>query len=458
MVKKWIPAHFIMGIAAMLVVFGLNVSSAEAASLAGKASVVVNYEEQTLAVSGLDRDDREVLVNFPTVTTNREGEVTKVREKEWDVYEIPEMDGSTPTPKVTVDISVLNPAKRNFIIVKSTKYDDAILIDIDPVLSRIKGKYDAETKAVNFQVGEEGLSRDEFQYRTSYGLWKDYSDDVTLGIYEPQGVTLYFRQMPGPAEKVTNPKDSGIKYGSEGKSYLKYNARYTFGGNELKVKVTRLKAAPKVNKTDLDKQAYVLKAGLEYRFGASGNRDWIQVSEPTEVYLSNEIDEIDRYYPGQFEVRCQQVEATERAAYIAPSKVMVYDYPGLRTITVKDASKIENGIVEFLPFNADTEVQELKIKKTVDRTGKVTGVEFENVSSYAYQIVVSTAGEVSEASIPFDTKLKPKNLRAGGKLKLSNAAKVCPEGSYIYVRYASVKATGDWASDYVSLGRLAYTK
>lgn len=86
MVKKWIPAHFIMGIAAMLVVFGLDVSSAEAASLAGKASVVVNYEEQTLAVSGLDRDDREVLVNFPTVTTNREGEVTKVREKEWDVY------------------------------------------------------------------------------------------------------------------------------------------------------------------------------------------------------------------------------------------------------------------------------------------------------------------------------------------------------------------------------------
>lgn len=139
MVKKWIPAHFIMGIAAMLTVFGLDASSAEAASLAGKASVVVNYEEQTLAVSGLDRDDREVLVNFPTVTTNREGEVTKVREKEWDVYEIPEMDGSTPTPKVTVDISVLNPAKRNFIIVKSTKYDDAILIDIDPVLSRIKG-------------------------------------------------------------------------------------------------------------------------------------------------------------------------------------------------------------------------------------------------------------------------------------------------------------------------------
>ena len=33
MVKKWIPAHFIMGIAAMLAVFGLDVSSAEAASL-----------------------------------------------------------------------------------------------------------------------------------------------------------------------------------------------------------------------------------------------------------------------------------------------------------------------------------------------------------------------------------------------------------------------------------------
>lgn len=61
----------------MLAVFGLDVSSAEAASLAGKASVVVNYEEQTLAVSGLDRDDREVLVNFPTVTTNREGRLQR---------------------------------------------------------------------------------------------------------------------------------------------------------------------------------------------------------------------------------------------------------------------------------------------------------------------------------------------------------------------------------------------
>lgn len=456
--KQRTSVHFFMAIAAIFMAFGMEAVSAKAANLTGKASVVVNYEEQTLTVSGLDRDDREVMVNFPAVAVNRNGEITKVTQREWDVYQVPEIDDAMPIPKITIDISALNPAKRNYIIVKSTKYDDAILICIDAVLSKIKGKYDAESKAVNFRIGEDELSRGEFQYRTAYGSWKDYSDDITLGMYEQQGVTLYFRQMPGLAEKVTNPKDNGIKYGSEGKTYLEYNTKYTFAGNEIKVKVTKLKAAPKVNKIDLDKQAYVLKKGTEYRFSASGNKDWIPVSETTEVLLSNEIEAIERYYPGQFEIRYQEAEATERTAYVAPSKIMIYDYPGVRTITAQAASKTGNDITELLPFNTDTGLQELRIRKTVDKKGKVTGVEFENVSDSMYQIVVSAAGEVSEDSIPFDGKLKPRALKAGAKLRLSNAAKVCPEGSYIYVRYASVKATGDWASDYVSLGRLSYTE
>lgn len=453
--KKRIFAHIGTGVAALLVAFGMEAASAKAENLAGTATVKVNYDTQTLAITGLGMDDKEVMVNFPAVTTNRDGDVTKVKEKEWDVYQVPKAEDMAARPKVTVDISTLNPAKRSYVIVKSLKCKEPVLICIEPIIPKVTGKYDAESKTVSFVAGEEEMSQDEFQYRTSYGSWEDYSEDVTLEMYEQQGATIYFRQAPGIVEQVKNPKSNGIRYGTGEGTYVEYDTRYTFGGKELKVKITRLKTAPKVSKVDLDNQAYVLKQGLEYRFTISGDEEWIQVSEPAVVRLAVELDDGYIYYPGQFEVRSQAVEAGDRTPYISPSKIMIYEYPGLRTITT--VPQKAGSLLEDMPVDEDdVKRQELKVKKVTDSKGKVTGIEFENVSECDYQIVVSVGERVDEKSITSDTRLKPKNLKAKGRLKLSSSKTVCPEGSYIYVRYAANKATGDWASDYVCLGELTF--
>lgn len=456
--RKRILTHIGTGVAALLLAFGMDAASARAENLANTATVKVNYDTQTLSVTGLGMDDKEVMVNFPTVTVNRDGDITKIKEKDWDVYQAPKVEDATAKPKVTVDISTLNPLKKNYVIIKSVKCKDPVLVCIEPVISKVTGIYDAESKTVSFQAGEDELSQDEFQYRTAYGSWEDYSEDITLEMYEQQGATIYFRQMPGTVEQVKNPKSNGIKYGTGEGTYLEYDTNYTFGGKELKVKITKLKTAPKVSKVDLDNQAYVIKKDLEYRFSISGDEDWIPVSETTTVRLADELDAGYIYYPGQFEVRSQAVEADGRKPYTPPSKIMIYEYPGLRTVTTV-SQKAGASMLEVMPVDEDdAKKQELKVKKVTDSKGKVTGIEFENVSEYDYQVVVSLSGKIAEYTIPSNSKMKPKTIKAGGKLKLSNSKTVCPEGSYIYVRYASDKTTGEWASDYVCLGKLTFTE
>lgn len=456
--KKRLLTHIGTGMVALLVAFGMDAASAKAENLASTATVKVNYDTQTLSVTGLGMDDKEVMVNFPTVTTNRDGDITRIKEKEWDVYQAPKAEDVTARPKVTVDISTLNPTKKSYVIIKSVKCKDPVLICIEPIVPKVTGIYDAEEKTVSFMAGEDELSQDEFQYRTTYGTWEDYNEDITLEMYEQQGATIYFRQAPGAVEQVKNPKSNGIKYGTGEGTYLEYDTDYTFGGKELKVKITKLKTAPKVSKIDLDNQAYVIKKGLEYRFSINGDEDWVPVSETTTVHLADELDIGYIYYPGQFEVRSQEVESNGRTPYTPPSKIMIYEYPGLRTVTTV-SQKAGTSMLELMPVDEDDAKKlELKVKKVTDSKGKVTGIEFENVSEYEYQVVVSVSGRVDEASITSNSKLKPKNLKSKGKLKLSNSKTVCPEGSYIYVRYASNKTTGDWASDYVCLGKLTFTE
>ena len=451
---KRIAACVFMAAATLLAVSGIDAASAKAESLTNKATVLVDYETQVISVVGLSSDDKEVLVNFPTVKTDRDGEIIKVTEKDWDVYEAPKAEDATAKPKITIDISILNPAKRNYVILKSLKCEEPILICIEPVLSSVKGSYDAEEKIVTFTAGEEELYADEFQYRTTYGSWVDYNDEVSLEMYEHQGATLYFRQKPGAVEQVKKPKANGIPYGKGDGEYLEYDANAAFGSKEIKVKVTALKTAPKVTKVDLDNQAYVLKKGLEYRFSNNADRDWTSVSGTTVVRLADELDAGNIYYDGQFEVRYQEVPASGRKAYTAPSRIRVYEYPGLRTIETL-SQKAGVSLLEALPINELTRKQELNVTQYKDNKGKVAGVEIENLSDMPYQIAVSPT-QIGVDAVSSNTKIKPKVIKSGAKLKLANSKSACPEGSYIYVRYAANKTTGDWASSYVSLGKLTY--
>lgn len=450
--KKW--TSFFVAAVALLLISGMDGALAKANSLADKATVLVDYETQVISVAGLSTDDKEVLVNFPTVKTNRDGDIISVTEKDWDVYEAPKAENATAKPKITVDISILKPEKRNYVIIKSLKCEEPILLCIEPVYSKVKGSYDAESKTVILTAGEEELSADEFQYRTTFGSWVDYNDEISLELYEHQGATLYFRQKPGAVEEVKKPKANGISYGRGDGEYLEYDTNATLGSKEVKVKVTALKTAPKVSKIDLDNQAYVIKKGLEYRFGNNADRDWIPVSDTTVVSLMDELDAGNIYYDGQFEVRSQEVPATGRKAYTAPSRIRVYEYPGLRTVETL-SQKAGVSLLEALPIHELTRKQELNITQYTDRKGKVAGIEIENVSATPYQVAVSPT-KIDADAVTSNAKIKPKLIKSGAKLKLANTKSGCPEGSYIYVRYAANKTTGDWASAYVSLGKLTF--
>lgn len=444
-----------IGAVACLLAFGVDATSAKAENLANNATMTIDYATQTLNVTGLGLDDKEIMVNFPAVSCNRDGEIIKIKEKEkdWNVFQVPKAENTGVRPIVKVDLSSLDPLKKNYIIVKSTKCRDAVLICIDPVVTKVKGSYDAEEKVANFVAGGEELAQDDFEYRTSYGYWEDYSEEVELERYEQQGSNLWFRPAPSEAERVVNPKSNGIIYGTEGKEYLEYDANGTFAGKEVKVKVAKLRTAPTVSKVDLDNRAYIVKPKTEYRFSINGDEEWTGASSKTSVSLEDELPYGYIYYPGQFEVRSEAKDASGKKVYASQSKIMIYEYPGLRTVNTLTPKG--NSLLGFLPANEDTGKQELAVNKTTNTKGQVTGITLENISSSDYQVVVSNT-EVDPLSIPTNKKLKPKTLKAGKILRLSNSKSVCPEGSYIYVRYASVKASSAWASDYVSLGKLTF--
>jgi len=454
-IRKRILEPIGIGAAAFLLAFGVDATSAKAENLANNATLTIDYATQTLNVTGLGLDDKEIMVNFPAVSCNRDGEIVKIKEKEkdWNVFQVPKAENTGVRPIVKVDLSSLNPLKKNYIIVKSTKCRDAVLICIDPVIAKVKGSYNAEEKVANFVAGGEELAQDDFEYRTSYGYWEDYSEEIALERYEQQGSNLWFRLAPSEAERVANPKSNGIIYGTEGREYLEYDADGTFAGKEVKVKIAKLRTAPTVSKVDLDNRAYIVKAKTEYRFSINGDEEWTGAESQTRVSLEDELPYGYIYYPGQFEVRSEAKDASGKKVYASQSKIMIYEYPGLRTVntlTPKGTS-----LLGFLPANEDTGKQELNVSKTTNAKGKVTGITLENISSSDYQVVVSGT-EVEPSSIPANKKLKPKTLKAGKVLRLSSSKSVCPEGSYIYVRYASVKASSAWASDYVSLGKLSF--
>lgn len=454
-VKKYICTYMITVALAFFLAFGLDAASADAAKLTEKVEVDVEYGTQTITifgVIGLDATDKEIMVNFPKVTTNKEGEITKITETGWDVYAVPKKTAENTNPKLTIDISVLNPTKTSFVIIKSLKCTEPVLICIDPVLSKIKATYDTEEKTIAPMAADEEVSLEDLQYRTTYGTWSDFGTGISLEMYEQQGATLYFRQAPGARETINSASKLQPSTISN-KTYNIYNAKSTFGGKEFKVKVTKQKAAPKVSKVDLDNQAYVLKAGQEYRFSSAGQEEWTEVQGTTSVYLAEELTEDDAiYYPGQFEVRTAAVEATDKKSYIPPSKIMVYEYPAIRTI--ETAEQKQSALLPQLPANARGNV-EMTVEKNKNSKGQVTGITLENTSANNFQVVISKTN-IAAGSIIGNKALKPKTLASKKKLTLS--AKACPEGSYIYVRYASDKTTGDWASDYVCLGKLTFAE
>ena len=455
-IRKQILTPIGIGAAAFFLAFGVDVTSAKAENLANNATLTIDYATQTLNVTGLSLDDKEIMVNFPAVSCDRDGEIIKIKEngRDWNVFQVPKAENTGVRPVVKVDLSSLNPLKKNYIIVKSSKCRDAVLICVDSVVTKVKGSYDAEEKVVNFVASGEDLAQSDFEYRTSYGSWDAYSEEIELERYEQQGSNLWFRPMPSEAERVVNPKSNGIVYGTEGKTYLEYDANGTFAGKEVKVKVAKLRTAPTVSKVDLDNRAYVVKPKTEYRFSINGDEEWIGASAKTSVFLEDELPYGYIYYPGQFEVRSEAKDASGKNVYASQSKIMIYEYPGLRTINT--VTPKGTSLLGSLPSNEDTGKQELTVNKMTNAKGAVTGITLENISSSDYQVVVSTAGEVDPLTIPANKKLRPKTLKAGKILKLSNSKSVCPEGSYIYVRYASVKASSAWASDYVSLGKLTF--
>lgn len=401
---------------------------------AAKGDVTIDAEKQTLTVSSQDSTINEVFVAYPKVKNNAAKAV-----KAWDIY-----DASSQSKDVVVDISNLNATKDNYVLVK-TDATDVKLIKIAAVSNKVKGGYDAAKKTIVLENKTEGASGD-LEYRTVSGTWDDFDDTVDLTKYEMTGATVYFREKY--ASTVTATEEVTIAgLGEDGAdAKLTPAVAASFGGKELKIKITKAANGPKAT-VNLDAGTYkISKDGLEYRTDLSKD-EWASDKK------KNDEIAVDTSAAGVLEVRTARTTSEAAATTVKAakatkpaSKITQYTYEAAATVPAFTGGTED--VANATPNDAITfKVTAKGAKITLEVSNKMTGDDAKDIQVVT---IAETGKDNAEVVAGLTAKtFKATTVKAGKTSKISVDA-----NSYVYVRYASNKKTGAWASAFVEAGKV----
>lgn len=441
---------------AMAAVFG--VTGANAAEVLA-TNLAVDYDAQQLTVKPTTTD-KQIFVTFPTVkdvkvkTKNPDtGEVTvtvttkvTVNQKAWDIY-----DGTA-----TVDISNLNPLKDSYVMVKGTT-SEPVLIKFSPSTTGMKLAYDGANDKVTFtDKAKNELTDKKFQYRTTYGSWKDYTAGTTkLAQNGQQGTTVYFREKADVAvtsfAKVTKTSLDG---------YSMYEASH-FAGSEAKVKITKRANGPAV-KVDYVKHTFTLPIGAEYRFNYAAAWTAVGVDESGKkpVAIPVSLGANAKTAGGMFEARIAKVDTEKKKT--APSKYTQVAFNVVKVVTVKTALTDKTGPTANVASNPIMDAAKKNNEVTFEyvqnaKTGKYTGVKATNVSANAYEIVVTDDYVTAANLATLDTAkltatVNPQNAK--GVAGVATLALPKMDGKFVYARLKADAKNQAWSSNYVYLGKI----
>lgn len=452
-----------MGVCSLAMAAAINAAGAQAAELSTD-NISIDYAAQTMEVApvvtetpvmgGSEKNvvDKEILVAYPTVSTNKKGVTTVKVPAQWDTYEMTDAES-----KAVIDLSKLNVKKDSYIMVKgsSEQSDTPILIHFAPSLSGVKVKYDPTNDKVAFTVKIEKKDTDvteseKFQYRSAFGQWADYTAGKTaLSMYAQQGITVYFRQTASESETALKPADKlGKVEGQEDSGYTTYDAGH-FAGADAKVKITKLANGPKVT-VDYNKHTFTIPKLTEYRFNYASEWTTVPMDGTKVAPIPLNLTEA-----GTFEARVAAVKEGNKQK--AASKFTKVDFAAVETITATGAS--EEAVLTDVYVGESKEKADISFGYVENAKGtQITHLQVANgTTDKTVQVVVADSYTTETASLATAKVIGTvKPGKAGDSGVTATKAKIAiksVKGKFVYVRYAGDSKAKSWATPYVCVGK-----
>lgn len=264
--------------------------------------------------------------------------------------------------------------------------------------------------------------------------------------YQEAGATLKFRVAARGAQY--NEDEERYEYISrvadnlalevDNEKIATYNALGNFASAEVKVKIPKRSAAPKV-KVDYQKNTFTVPSGSKYAIYAGGTKILDNKDGGTAVAMNTKFDGyVEQYFSQEGAIVAWKAgDATK-----ADSLLANISFDPIEKLTVTDATPTTIDKAEIVDsagkkVTATEETQTDKMKKD-----KKQAITIKNDTEDLYEYVVGTANTVPSVTDKATGKI------AKGKSKKITVA----EGAIIYIHRAGDAKKKIWATEYVKLG------
>lgn len=422
--------------------------------------VGINAAAQSMTVGCAKSGDTKIYVSFPTV---KEG---KVKDGKWASYDVGE-DG------VTIDLSSKKVDKEFYVQVKGNVTTAAKVYHFKAAPAKLKAVVDNASGTVKLQSDKKDLpAGTKIEYSTSNGQWEVY-DGSNLSAYQENGATLRFRiaaidNSKTEADDKNETESVTAEYvaaknqlkDSSDKELATYDVNDVFASNEVKAKIGKRPAGPKITVNYKNHTITVAKGNYRVYQGAVKVVEVARnAAEKIEIKLDTNLKgatNVERVIVGEndtFITKAGAVEAwlgedtTKNKARSAYTEVA---FDGIKELVLKKAESDEKltagtnyvgilGAGETEPAKKVTaEVKALEGRKA----GKYD-VTIKNGTDNAYEVVVSKEEPKTDART---------TAIGAGKEK---AIKGQERTAHVWVRLAADTKKKIWSSVFVDMGQLA---
>ena len=450
--------------------FGVQSASAEeAAKPIDIAKIAINYGEQNIVVKedAGETADTKLYVGIGTYSAKTP---TDVKVKKWIEY-----DNDT-TNGVTIDTSSLAVTKTQYVVIKGDKNTKEVAIQLAATPSKLAASIDYTDPAVpvlslkDITKGKSSataVANVEFSVAngSKYTAFTAKTTDLTK--YQKFGATLKVRQAASDTIDAGELKTSGDKITCKevdiklnGEVAKAYAATGTFASKELKVKVAKLAAGPKIT-VNYTKNTVSIPKTAEYRTEVkTANTGFTNslVADASKNTVVVPLSKFEQTKAFTLDVRtAAKVNDKDKTKSKSASNITEVVVPKIATCESKVAGESASTAIDKDSFaSADLEKVTANEKVTFKYTGagKATATLTNADTENAYDVYVTTDATVgfvgaSDAYVaPASTVSGAKKLAAGKTLKLTKLK----DGDKIFIRVAGNAKKKTFASEYGAFG------
>lgn len=457
--------------------FGVQGASADevpAATSISTKDITVAYASQKIIVNETvtSKKDNKLYVG---VGSYKKGS-TDITVKKWNEYDL-----KGQTDGVAIDTSSLAVTKKQYIAIKGDVNTQEFVVELDSTASKLSAAIDytkpADPSLVLNDVTE-GKSKAKavsaVQFATSNDAWHDYyvADDsasstykrTDLTVYQKFGATLKVRACASADAKVNTADLSATTVTLNKVSVKNYPVKGNFASKEVKVKVAKLAAGPKVT-VNYTKNTVSLPATAEYRTEVGADKYKTDlVKSATKKTVVVPLANFKLSAAVTLDVRTAAKANTTDATKSKPaSNITEVAVPAITTLVSKIANDSGSEAIDKNSFaKGDLEKVTANEKVTLKYTGvgKSTATLTNTDSANAYDVYVTTDSTVgyvgaNDAYVaPASTVSGAKKLAAGKTLTLKNLK----DGDKIFIRVAGNAKKKTFASEYGAFGTVSLPK